>query len=180
MPDSSTAAVVRDRGASGPDGDESGGPPAPEDDAESSDAVRMPAGLDPESLVRSDLSTLLKDPRLNPEGRRLGRLEAAWLNQDLVRARNVVEEIEAEVEIILAEAVEDLTERGEFLEYAETDPPPPSPAGIVTVGEQTRDGTIRFFALGPEEFPDIYERRETRGVVSANAIHSLLSALQTP
>jgi len=63
---------------------------------------------------------------------------------------------------MLADSVEKLRTRGEFLEYRETEAPPPAEPGIVTVGEQTEEGRIRLYRLAPEEFQEVYAKRGER------------------
>jgi len=141
------------------------------------DHVELPKGVNSAVLVRQDLRELLKDQRFNPEGRRLGRLTGAKAGLALAQAQSRVQVIEAEIQVDLANAIETLRDRGDFTEYAEGASPPLADPDLVTVGEQTDYGTVRYFRLFPEEFAALHAKRDERRRVADEGLRAVLGLL---
>lgn len=136
----------------------------------------IPAGLNPQVLLRRDLPALLADRALNSSARQLDRVAAARASLALARARERVNVLDAEVRLRIAEASERLRAEGRYIEYGSGERYQED-RDALTVGEETDWGGVRMFYLYPEEFPEIHGMRAEKAAVADRAVRELLAAL---
>jgi hypothetical protein len=137
----------------------------------------LPEGLNPEVLLRRDLSSLLEDARLEVSSRELDQVSLTRAHLELLRARERVNVLEGEILLELTEAREPLRSEGRFVEYAAGEPYE-TLEGALTAGEETSSGGVRMFYLDPEEFAGIHQKRAEKAAIAERAMRELLARFQ--
>jgi len=61
------------------------------------DLPKIPQGINPQAILALELQDLLKDERINPEKRRLNRIENAEGQTELVRAQGMLKVLDCEI-----------------------------------------------------------------------------------
>jgi hypothetical protein len=68
-----------------------------------------------------------------------------------------------------------LRQRGDFIEYPQGTPPPPNEdQDVLTVAEGGENGIARMYRFYPEEFPQIYKKRDERAVATRRAVTEIV------
>jgi hypothetical protein len=171
-----------ERGASSGSEDLDGATPV-NDGASEEEIARLPPlppGTNAACVIREQsLVDIFHNPTFNPSGKRLSRLEAARARVELARARARQEVLDAEVSLRFAEGMDQLTVEGAYVDYGpgerfET------VKGVLTGGQELPDGGTRMFHYYPEEFPEIYDKRQETRRVAELSLRRVLSMFQEP
>jgi hypothetical protein len=117
-------------------------PPLPED---IHDSVAFVRGLDPAKFYA--------DPRRNPSGRDFSATERIRLSSEVAIARNQIDILEKEIQIICADNMDRMREEGDYVEYASGERPASAGPGVVSFGEMTEHESRLFFLLSSDERP---------------------------
>ena len=194
--DSLRAAIEKlrsDRALSGsPGGDkpkDDTGPPTEGDESSSAEKPvepnedhlpPVPEGVVPEQFLRmedDDLKAIVADSRYNPTGREPTRVEKLRMVAELRRASAQIEVLSADIRVTVADGMEKLRSRGEYIDYAPGERYQSSP-GVLSASEKTEGGGTRIFYLQPQDFPELYAKKLERKKAAEMGVRRVLGELQ--
>lgn len=110
-----------------------------------------------------DLKAVVQDPRYNPTGTETTRVEKLRMD--------------AEVHVVVADGMEQLRARGEYIDYAADETFQTAP-GVVSSAEQLENNGTRMYYLQPQDFPELYAKKKERSAVAERAVRRVLGQLQ--
>jgi hypothetical protein len=135
----------------------------------------LPENVDPEVLVRSlKLHEFFGDPKFNPGGRELDRLEQQRAINVVDRARAMAGIIDSDIKLSLLEAMQRMAQTGDYVDYAKGERRQPV-KGVITTAEPLPGGGIRMFYCFPEEHPALYDLKRRSRQISETAVRQLLA-----
>jgi len=138
----------------------------------------VPGDIDPREIIQQgvDPNAILQDRRFNPKGKELTRIEKQQAFSVFTWARGKRDILESDIQTGVAEGMELLRTRGDYVEYAK-DEPFIGVEGVLSAGEEIENGGVRLFYLYPEEFPKVYAAKQERDAVPETAVRKLLKIL---
>jgi hypothetical protein len=138
----------------------------------------LPVGLDiVSSVTTADLDFLLRSEKLNPRKKELGKVDRMRAEAVLAKARATSDVLESEIRVDLTAGMERMREQGAFVSYARDEMVPPD-KGTITAGEVGENGAMRLYYFYPEQYPDIYQRKQAIKAACEVAIREVLSLLE--
>jgi len=146
------------------------------------DLPPLPKGVRPSSLLHdfrksTNLSAILANPAINPLGKTPDYVQKVELVRELTRANAQLDILNGDLQLDLAHAREILKADEAYVDYAPGEEHLME-KGVVTFGQMTERGLMRVYYMYPEEFPRIYELRQSRGKVAEEAIRRVIAVLQ--
>lgn len=145
---------------------------APQEDL--TDLPVVPDRVNAESLVREmKLGEFFGDPRFNPDGHELDKLEQQRAINIVDRAQARIRTLNSDVQLTILERMRELAEEGLYIDYAPGERRETVP-GVITSAESDGRGGIRMYYLYPEEHPDVYEMKREIKEVSETAVRKLM------
>lgn len=154
--------------------------PADADRSQGESLPPLPVGVNPEQFVKTDgldLKAVVEDPRYNPAGKEPTRVEKLRMVAEIKRASALMEVLDAEVRVAIADGMEQLRSRGEYIDYAPGEKYQHAP-GVLTAAEQIENNGTRMFYLQPQDFPELYAKKKERNVVAERGVRRVLAQLQ--
>jgi hypothetical protein len=95
----------------------------------------------------------------------------------LVKTTAAIDMIESDVQVIAAEAKEELKRLGDYVDYAQGQDYVVEP-GVLTFGERSPEGMIRMVYMYPEEYPELYALRAKKREVAELGLRRVMDILQ--
>jgi hypothetical protein len=142
------------------------------------DLPSLPEGLNPVSVVRHmDYGRILADPRFNPSGRKLSRLESVKVRAELTRAKAMTDVLESEAKVEIVGGMDKLRESGNFIEYQKGESYQLLKDAI-TSAEEVEPGRIRMFYFLPEDFPELHAKKQEKRQVADVALRKVAAIIR--
>ncbi len=132
---------------------------------------------DPAAFVRGlELEKFFSDPAFNSGARELTRPEKLRAGCETIIARNRIDILDKEIQMICSDNIERMRAIGAYIEYEKGQRVDPAPPGVVTLGEATAQGGMRVYSFPPEEeeFAGIYEKRDEQREIGERLVRRLL------
>jgi len=140
--------------------------------------LTLPEGLSVERFIEDwNLDDFLKNPRWNPNGKELTRVQKSKAVEAATFARCILEILNSRIRAEVAEGMEKMFQVGNFVEYGPNERPIAIP-GVFTAGEEVEGQGMRLYYFHPEEFPGIYEKRKEKRKIAETAARRLLSMFE--
>jgi hypothetical protein len=138
----------------------------------------LPKGLDNlGALIAGSAFDLLKHDALHVEASDFSPKEIFQIEAELARARAIDEAARGRNRALVAEAMESLRGRGEFIDYRPGEEYQVLP-GIITAAENTPTGDTRMYYFLPGEFPDVYELAACRREEPRLALRRIMGIIE--
>jgi hypothetical protein len=127
--------------------------------------------VDAQSLAHEDLDEVLINEYINPQRKKLDRLENAQAQLELARAQEKLKVLDCEILLEAAKGIESLRNDGSYIEYAPGENYQ-TIEGIMTGAEIIPSGT-RMFYFYPERFSELYVKKETKEQAAQDALRNI-------
>jgi hypothetical protein len=132
------------------------------------------------ALVRHvDFDKIVGDPRLNPSGRKLSRLEATKAHAELTRGKAMTDILESEAKVKIVEAMDTLRESGDYVEYSSGERYEVI-EGAISSAEEVGPGQIRMFYFLPQDFPEMHAKKREKEEVAGVALRKISAIVRGP
>lgn len=142
---------------------------------EEEDLPPLPEGLLAEVELKDfDLKRFFSDPRVNPDNLALTRVDRVKAMSEVTSARAMMDVIESDLRVSMTEGMEAMRNDGYYVELGQGEYPEPV-AGVLSAGELTEDKKLRIFYYYPDEFPDLYKKKEEKKKVAERALRRLIA-----